>query len=56
MGEVVAEAVALALAPYPKKPGVSFADVIDDEPGSEPGKDMERNPFADLKTLRKGKG
>jgi uncharacterized metal-binding protein YceD (DUF177 family) len=56
MGEVVAEAVALALDPYPKKPGISFADMIEDEQASGAGKDAERNPFAGLQTLRKGKG
>jgi hypothetical protein len=55
MGEVVTEAVALALDPYPKRPGVSFDDVVEDEPASEPGKDTETNPFAGLETLRKGK-
>jgi uncharacterized metal-binding protein YceD (DUF177 family) len=56
MGEVVAEAVALALDPYPRRTGVSFASVIEDEPAAGPGKDAERNPFAGLETLRKGKG
>jgi uncharacterized metal-binding protein YceD (DUF177 family) len=56
MGEVVAEAVAVALDPYPKKPGVSFADMIEDEHSSGPGKDAETNPFAGLATLRKGNG
>jgi hypothetical protein len=56
MGEVVAEAVALALDPYPKKPGVTFADVIEDEAAGGPGKRPERNPFAGLESLKKGKG
>ncbi len=56
MGEVVAEAVALTLDPYPRRPGVTFAGVIEDEEASEPGKTKEGNPFADLDTLRKGKG
>jgi uncharacterized metal-binding protein YceD (DUF177 family) len=56
MGEVVAEAVALALDPYPRKPGVTFADMIADEQAREAGKAEERNPFASLDTLRKGKG
>ncbi|MGE4253197.1 MAG: DUF177 domain-containing protein [Parvibaculaceae bacterium] len=55
MGEVVAEAVALALDPYPKKPGVTFADVIEGE-APEAGNEVERNPFAGLSRLRKGKG
>ncbi len=56
MGEAVAEAVALALDPYPKKPGVAFADVIEDEEAPGPGAGSERNPFAGLERFRKGKG
>src|SRR5262249_53967033 len=56
MGEVVAEAVALVLDPYPRKPGVTFADMIEDEQASESGNAEERNPFSGLDTLRKGKG
>jgi hypothetical protein len=56
MGEVVAESVALALDPYPRKPGVTFADVIENEHASGPGKAEERHPFAGLGPLRKGKG
>lgn len=48
MGEAVAEAVALALDPYPKKPGVSFADIVD-----EPAPAKEENPFARLGSLKK---
>jgi uncharacterized metal-binding protein YceD (DUF177 family) len=55
MGEAVAEAVALALDPYPKKPGVTFEDVIEEAP-SEPEKPAEESPFAGLAQLRKGKG
>lgn len=55
MGEAVAEAMALAIDPYPKKPGTSFADQV--EPESEaPGADAARNPFAGLSRLTKGKG
>jgi len=56
MGEVVAEAVALALDPYPKKPGVAFADVIEDEDAAGSDQEAERNPFSSLEHLRKGKG
>jgi uncharacterized metal-binding protein YceD (DUF177 family) len=55
LGEVVAEAVALALDPYPKKPGVTFDDVIEDEAAADSGKEAERNPFSGLERLRKGK-
>lgn len=55
MGEVVAEATALALDPYPKKPGVDFTDRL--EPESEPtGDESSRNPFAGLSRLKEGKG
>jgi hypothetical protein len=56
MGEVVAEAVALALDPYPKKPGVSFADVIEDDGPSRAENSPQGHPFAGLERLRKGKG
>ena len=51
MGEAVAEALALALDPYPKKPGVTFTDLVE-EP-EEPG---QRNPFAGLGRLKEGQG
>lgn len=55
MGEVVAEAMALALDPYPKKPGVDFTDRREAE--SEPsGGESTRNPFAGLGRLKEGKG
>jgi uncharacterized metal-binding protein YceD (DUF177 family) len=55
MGEAVAEAAALALDPYPKKPGVSFADIVDDEQASQ-GEPARSNPFAGLGRLKEGKG
>ncbi len=51
MGEAVAEAVALAIDPYPRKPGVAFADVVESASSTE-----ERNPFAGLGRLKKDKG
>jgi len=51
MGEAVAEAMAVALDPYPKKPGVSFEDIVEDTDSSQ-----EQNPFAGLSQLKKGKG
>lgn len=56
MGEAVAEAVALALDPYPKKPGITFADVLEDKASSEAAEPSEASPFAGLERLRKGKG
>lgn len=55
MGEAVAEAMALAIDPYPKKPGTSFADQV--EPESEAsGAETARTPFAGLSRLKEGKG
>ena len=51
MGEAVAEAMAVALDPYPKKPGVSFEDIVEDTDSSQ-----EQNPFAGLSQLKKGNG
>lgn len=45
-GETVAEAVALAIDPYPRKPGVQFADHIEADETKGTGKP---NPFAVLK-------
>lgn len=52
MGEVVAEAMALAIDPYPKKAGVTFADRLEPESEAE----ASRNPFAGLSRLKEGKG
>src|SRR5437868_7983442 len=54
MGEAVAEAVALALDPYPKKPGVTFADVIEDEGDEGPDAETGAKPFAELSRLKQG--
>lgn len=50
IGEAVAERLALALDPYPRKPGVSF-----DTPPEEAGDASESrpNPFAALEKLKK---
>jgi Predicted metal-binding, possibly nucleic acid-binding protein len=49
-GEVVAEFAALAIDPYPRKPGVEFADHLESDPNDE----AERpNPFAVLKDWKK---
>jgi uncharacterized metal-binding protein YceD (DUF177 family) len=48
LGALTAEALALALDPYPKKPGVAFVDVM-------PPEDMSESPFAALARL-KGEG
>ncbi|MCF6369949.1 YceD family protein [Rhizobium halophilum] len=49
-GEVVAEAVALAIDPYPRKPGVGFTDHVEDDPTEEAA---PPSPFAALKDWKK---
>ncbi len=49
LGEVVAETLALDLEPYPRKPGESFAEHIEDD-GAAP---ESQSPFA---VLARGKG
>jgi uncharacterized metal-binding protein YceD (DUF177 family) len=52
VGEAVAEHVALALDPFPRKPGIAF-DGAEPEP---PEEEKRANPFAVLAQLRKNKG
>ena len=50
VGEMVAEQLALALDPYPRKPGVS----VDAAPASETAEEEKKpNPFAVLEKLKK---
>lgn len=49
-GITVAEMVALAIDPYPRKPGIEFSDHIESDPSSGDGKP---NPFAVLKDWKK---
>ncbi len=54
IGELVAESLALALDPWPKKPGTTFVDYHSGEETGEEGGDGEsRSPFAALEKLRK---
>lgn len=48
IGAVVAEIVAMALDPYPRKPGVAFENRIE----GDPKEDVKPSPFAILKTLK----
>ena len=50
VGEAVAERLALALDPYPRKPGASF-DSPSEEPDDAP--ETRPNPFAALEKLKK---
>ncbi len=55
IGELVAESLALALDPWPKKPGTTYVDYHSGEEGD--GKDGEnggKSPFAALEKLRGG--
>ncbi|MBD8663566.1 DUF177 domain-containing protein [Rhizobium sp. CFBP 8752] len=49
-GEVVAEFVALAIDPYPRRPGIDFKDHIESDPNDPATKP---NPFAALKDWKK---
>lgn len=49
-GEVVAEAVALAIDPYPRKKGAGFEDHLEGDPALEAGRP---SPFAVLKDWKK---
>ena len=55
LGELVAQQLSLALAPYPKAPGVTFegASAGEEEDGTSDGGEAEaaRNPFAALAKL-----
>lgn len=48
-GETVCEAVALAIDPYPRKPGIEFADHVE----SNEADDAKPSPFAALKDWNK---
>lgn len=50
VGDVVAEAVALAIDPYPRKEGVDFEDHLESDPSQESGRP---SPFAALKDWKK---
>lgn len=50
VGEVVAEFAALALDPYPRKPGMEFTDHLEGDPAEKSGRP---NPFAALKDWKK---
>jgi uncharacterized metal-binding protein YceD (DUF177 family) len=50
VGVVVVEFAALAIDPYPRKPGIEFADHIEGDPNEKAGRP---NPFAVLKDWKK---
>jgi len=50
--DVMAEALALALPPWPRATGVEPVDISVTEPGKAPMTDEDARPFAALKSLR----
>lgn len=52
LGEIAAEAVALAIDPYPRHPDADFANLIASPAGAEPLTDEAARPFAGLAALR----
>lgn len=50
--QVMAEAVALALPAFPRKPDADLGDAVYAEPGTEPLRDADLKPFAGLQALR----
>jgi uncharacterized metal-binding protein YceD (DUF177 family) len=53
--EVMVEALALALPPYPRAEGVELGEVVATEPGAEPLTEERARPFAGLKDALKPK-
>ena len=51
IGELVAQHLSLALEPYPRRPGVTFAGIDDDADAGSPG---VTNPFEVLAKLKGG--
>ena len=54
LADVMAEALALALPPWPRAEGVEPVDITVTEPGKTPMTDEDTKPFAGLKSLRDG--
>ena len=52
LGEIAAEAVALAIDPYPRHPDAEFASLIASPAGAEPLTDEAARPFAGLAALK----
>ena len=54
--EIMAEALALALPPWPRSDGVEPVEISVTEPGNTPLSDDDLRPFAALRALRDGDG
>ncbi len=55
LGEVLLEALALALPPYPRAPGVELGETVVTEPGAEALTEERARPFAALRDALKPK-
>ncbi len=53
LAAVMAEALALALPPFPRAPGAELRDAVYTEPGKAAMRDDDARPFAGLADLRK---
>ena len=53
LGEIAAEAAALAIDPYPRKPGAAFEGRVHGPPDAEPLTDETARPFAKLAALKR---
>lgn len=52
LGEIAAEAAALAIDPYPRKPDAAFEGAVKGPPGVAPMTDEDARPFARLAALK----
>jgi uncharacterized metal-binding protein YceD (DUF177 family) len=52
LAQVMIEALALALPPYPRAPGAETGEAVFTEPGKTPLRDADLRPFAGLAGLR----
>jgi uncharacterized metal-binding protein YceD (DUF177 family) len=55
-GEIAAEAAALAMDPYPRRPDAGFQGAVQGPPGVRAMTDEDARPFARLAALRKDAG
>jgi len=55
LGNVMAEALALALPDFPRGPGVTLGEAVFAAPGTAPLRDEDARPFAGLAALRRAR-
>ncbi len=56
LGEIVAQALSLALDPYPRAPGIAFVDIIEDAGDAPEPERQVPSSFASLAKLKLGGG